>query len=61
MKKLLIIILTIIGLFGFTYVKAEEIKKNEFVINDWVDLYYSRTNNNNVKKINASGLWGNTG
>ena len=50
MKKLLIIILTIIGLFGFTYVKAEEIKKNEFVINDWVDLYYSRTNNNNVKK-----------
>ena len=50
MKKLLIIILTIIGLFGFTYVKAEEIKKNEFIINDWVDLYYSRTNNNNVKK-----------
>lgn len=50
MKKLLIIILIIIGLFGFTYVKAEEIKKNEFVINDWVDLYYSRTNNNNVKK-----------
>lgn len=50
MKKLLFIILTIIGLFGFTYVKAEEIKKNEFVINDWVDLYYSRTNNNNVKK-----------
>lgn len=50
MKKLLIIILTIIGLFGFTYVKAEEIKKNEFIINDWVDLYYSRINNNNVKK-----------
>lgn len=50
MKKLLIIILTIIGLFGFTYVKAEEIKKNEFVINDWIDLYYSRINNNNVKK-----------
>ena len=37
MKKLLIILITIIGLFGFKLVKAEEIKKNEFVINDWVD------------------------
>jgi len=50
MKKLLIILFTIIGLFGFKFVKAEEIKKNEFVINDWVDLYYSRNNNGNVKK-----------
>lgn len=50
MKKLLIILITIIGLFGFKLVKAEEIKKNEFVINDWVDLYYLRNNNGNIKK-----------
>lgn len=50
MKKLLIVLLTIIGLFGFNYVKAQEIKKNEFVINDWLDLYFSRNNNGDIKK-----------
>lgn len=49
MKKLLIIILTIIGL-SFISVKAETVKNNEFVINDWVDLYFVRNNNGNVKK-----------
>lgn len=47
MKKLLIVLLTIIGLFGFNYVKAQEIK---IVINDWLDLYFSRNNNGDIKK-----------